>query len=175
VGSNDSLRSAIPIGRDWPVKRFTRELCSTIKLCACFKLLAGSPGGRIPMIAPISPGRLTKLALECAIEGRFGFVSYVGGDVRGTSRCLFERSCGNLKSPTRQVRHRRLRKISSETLHQSGPRNSHFVREIRDRPWVRKAAVEQSEAFPHNRIARFPRASPFAAPTIRSSSGVECR
>ena len=67
-----------------------------------------SPGGQILMIAPVSPRRLTKLSLECAIEGRFGLVSYIGGDVRDAPRCLFEGSCGNLKSPTRQVRHRRL-------------------------------------------------------------------
>ena len=50
------------------------------------------------MIAPISPRRLTKLSLECAIEGRFRLVSYIGGDVRDAPRCLFEGSCGNLKS-----------------------------------------------------------------------------
>ena len=106
------------------------------------------------MIAAVSAWRLPKLTLECAIEGRLRFVSDVGGDFRDASRCLFERSRGQLKPPAGQIRHRRLGEISGKALHQSGPRNAHLVREIRDRPRMGNAAVQQAEALPHDGIAR---------------------
>ena len=46
--------------------------------------------GRTPVIAAVSAWRLPKLALECAIEGSFRFVSDVSGDFRNASRCPFE-------------------------------------------------------------------------------------
>jgi hypothetical protein len=46
--------------------------------------------GPISMIAAVPAWRLSKLTLECAIEGSFRFVSDVGGDFRNTSRSPFE-------------------------------------------------------------------------------------
>src|ERR1700751_2414499 len=122
-----------------------------MKRCRWFKRRLG---GRTLVIIAVLARRAPILALERPIEGRLRFVSDIGGDVRDTSRCLFERPCGHLKSPTRQVRHWRLRQISSEPLHESRPRNSHFVCEIGDRPRLGNAAVEQSKALPHEGIAR---------------------
>src|SRR5690348_14046498 len=120
---------------------------------ACFKLLARSRGRRVFPIAPVPAGRLAELALERAVEGCFGFVSHIGGNLGDTSGRLFERPRGNLKSPTRQVRHRGLGKISSETVHQGGTRNSHLGGQIRDGPRVSNAAVKQGQALAYDRIA----------------------
>ena len=119
-------------------------------------------GRRSLMLAAVSARRLPKLTLECAIKGRFRFVSDVGGDFRDASRCPFERSRRQLKPPAGQIRHGRLGEISGKALHQSGPRNAHLVREIRDRPRMGDAAMQQAEAFSHDGIARCPRAIRFA-------------
>src|SRR5215472_18704483 len=92
------------------------ESASNINLGAYYKLLARFT----LMIAPVSSWRLTELTLECSIERRFGFVSDIGGDVRDTTRGLFERSGGDLKSPACQIRHGRLVEISSESFDQGG-------------------------------------------------------
>jgi len=42
------------------------------------------------MLAAVSAWGLSKLTLECAIEGSFGFVSDISGDFRNASRCPFE-------------------------------------------------------------------------------------
>src|SRR5215813_6063738 len=104
-------------------------------------------------MAAVAPRRLSELPLECAIERRFRLIPDIRRNVRYASRCLFQRSCRHLKPPACQVRHRRLRKISGEALHQSGARDAHFVRQNRDRPLVSDAAVKQCEALPHDRIA----------------------
>ena len=92
------------------------ESASNINLGPYYKLLARFT----LMIAPVSSWRLTELTLECSIERRFGFVSDIGGDVRDTTRGLFERSGGDLKSPACQIRHGRLVEISSESFDQGG-------------------------------------------------------
>ena len=51
------------------------------------------------MVAAVSPRGLSELPLECAIEGRFGFVADVGGDFRDAARCVFKRPCAQLKPP----------------------------------------------------------------------------
>jgi len=106
------------------------------------------------MIAAVSAWRLPKLTFKCAIESRFRFVSDVGGDFSDTSRCPFERSRGQLKPPAGQICHRWLGEISRKALHESGPRDAYLVREIRDRPGMGNAAVEQGEAFSYDGIAR---------------------
>ena len=45
---------------------------------------------RTLMTGAVLAGRLPKLTLECAIEGRFRLVSDVGGYFRDASRCPFE-------------------------------------------------------------------------------------
>ena len=72
------------------VASYHTEFRSAIELGACPKLLSCFPAWRIPMFAPVSSGRLPELTLECTIEGRFGLVSNLDGDLRHASRCLFE-------------------------------------------------------------------------------------
>src|SRR5438132_4792528 len=98
------------------------------------------------MLGPVSARRLPKFTLEGTIESCFGFVSDVGGDFRDTPRGPFERPRGQLKPPAGQVRHRRLGEISGKALHESGTRNAHLVRQIRDCPRMGNAAMKQSEA-----------------------------
>lgn len=78
-------------------------------------------GGRTLMIAAVSARRLSKLTLECAIEGRLRFVPDVGCDFRDAPRCLFERPRGQLKPPAGQIRHGWLGEVPGKALHQSGP------------------------------------------------------
>src|SRR5438874_4285397 len=106
------------------------------------------------MIAAVLAWRLPKLTLEGAIESRFRFVSDISGYLRDAPRRPFERSSGQLKPPARQIRDGRLGKISGKALHQGGPRNAYLIREVRDRPRIGKAAMHQSQAFPHYGIAR---------------------
>jgi hypothetical protein len=106
------------------------------------------------MTDPVSAGRLSKLALKCAIEGSLRFVSDVGGDLRDAPRCTFERPRRQVKPPPSQIRHGWLGEVSSKVLNQRGPGNAHLKRQIRDRPRMGNAAVKQPEAFPHDRIAR---------------------
>jgi len=139
--------------RNRAITRFSsvlrRELQNglTIQRCASFQVFAGLPGGRGFTIATVSAGRLAKLALECPIEGRFRFVSDVGGDFRDAARGLFERSRRQLKPPAGQVCHGRLGEIFGKALHQSGARKSHLLGEIRDRPRMGNAAMQQAQAF----------------------------
>ena len=86
-------------------------------------------GVQTPMIAAVPAWRLSKLTLECAIEGSFRFVSDVGGDFRNASRCHFEYSRGQVKPPAGQVSHGRLGKIAGKALDESGPRNADLIRE----------------------------------------------
>jgi len=81
------------------------------------------------MIAAVPAWRLSKLTLECAIEGSFRFVSDVGGDFRNASRCHFEYSRGQVKPPAGQVSHGRLGKIAGKALDESGARNADLIRE----------------------------------------------
>src|SRR5207249_3247180 len=104
-------------------------------------------GVQTPMIAAVPAWRLSKLTLECAIEGRFRFVSDVGGDFRNASRCHFEYSRGRLKPPAGQVSHGRLGKIAGKALDESGPRNAHLIREISDCPRMDDAAMQQARLF----------------------------
>jgi hypothetical protein len=106
------------------------------------------------MIAAVSARRLPKLTLECAIERGFRFISDLGSDFRNAARRFFERPRRQLEPPAGQIRNGWLGEISGKALHQGGPRNAHLVREIRDRPRMGNAAMQQSEAFPHDGIAR---------------------
>jgi len=106
------------------------------------------------VIDAVSAWGLPKRALECTIEGRFRFVSDVGGDFRDASRSPFERSRRHVKPPAGQIGHRRLGEIAGKALHKGGPRNAHLVGKIRDGPGMGNAAMQQSEAFPHDGIAR---------------------
>src|SRR5215831_2056146 len=68
------------------------------------------------MVVAISAGRLPKLALECAIEGRLRFVSYFAGDFGNASSRTFERPRCQLKPPPGQIPHGRLGKILGKPL-----------------------------------------------------------
>jgi SAM-dependent methyltransferase len=98
------------------------------------------------VIDAVSARGLPKRALECAIEGRFRFISDLGGDFRDASRSPFERSRRHVKPPARQIRHGRLGEIAGKAFHKGGSGNAHFVGEIRDGPWMGNAAMQQCEA-----------------------------
>ena len=106
------------------------------------------------MLAAMLAGRLPEFTLERAIEGRLRLVSDFGGDFRDAPGRIFERPRGQLKPPARQVCHGRLGEISGKALHQGGSGNAHLACQIRDGPGMANAAMKQSEAFPHDRIAR---------------------
>lgn len=94
------------------------------------------------MAGAVAAGRQPKLTLECPIESCFRFVPAVGGNVGDATRCLFERSRRQVKPPAAQIRHGRLREITDKALHESGPRNAHFVRKMSDRPRIGNAAMQ---------------------------------
>src|SRR3954464_2793369 len=106
------------------------------------------------MLEAIAAGRLSKLTFECAVEGRFRLVSYFAGDFRHTARRILKRPRGQVKPPASQIRHGWLGKVPGKTLDESSPWNAHFLRQIRNRPRMGETAVQQSEALPHDRIAR---------------------
>src|SRR6185312_8314169 len=89
-----------------------------------------------------------------SIKRRFRFVADRGGDLRDSSRCLFERSRGEVEAPFRQIRHRWFGEVSGETFHERGSGDADFACETGDCPWMRHAVVEQGEALPDNWIAR---------------------
>jgi hypothetical protein len=119
-----------------------------------FNMFAGLLDGQALMVAAVAAWRLPELTFECAVESCLRFISDARSDVRDASRCPFERLCGQLKPPASQVRHRWFGEVSRKALHQCGPRNAHLVREVRDRPRMGNAAVQQSKAFPHNGVTR---------------------
>src|SRR5438105_1058242 len=89
----------------------------TINRGSWFKVFAGLLGGRTLMIAAVSARRVSKLTLECAIEGSLRFISDVGGDFCDAPRCLFERPRCQLKPPAGQIRHGWLGDIAGKALH----------------------------------------------------------
>ena len=140
-----------------------------------FRCLLAVLNGRALLIAAVPAWRLPELAFECTTEGRFRFVPDVSGNIRDASRRSLERSGSQLKPPSGEIGHGWLGEISGEAVHQSRSRNAHFVREVRDRPGMGDAAMQESETSPDDRIARARQAIPVVVPASQRHNGAGCR
>src|SRR5215469_493419 len=106
------------------------------------------------MIAAVLAWRPAKLTLECAIEGCLRLISDFAGDFGNASWRTLERPRCQLKPPTGQIGHGWFGEVSGKALHEGGPGNACLLRQIGDCPRMSRAAMQQSKAFSHDRIAR---------------------
>src|SRR5579883_1606137 len=106
------------------------------------------------LLEAVAARRIPKLTFESATEGRFRLVSHFSRNFGNAARRILQRARTQVKPPASQIRHGRLGKVPGKTLDESSPGNAHLVRQIRDRPRMGNAAVQQSEAFADDGIAR---------------------
>ncbi|MFM2125177.1 MAG: hypothetical protein RL328_1628 [Acidobacteriota bacterium] len=114
--------------------------------------LAGAAGGcpgpfvlwgdGCAVFGAVAAGGLAEFAFEGAVEGGFGFVADVGGDVGDGAGGFGEGVGGEVEAPAGEVGHGGLIEVAGEAFGEGGAGEADFGGEVGDGPGVGGAGVE---------------------------------